>query len=72
MPEMSGLEATAAIRKREKNKGSHTPIIALTAHAIRGDRQRYLAAGMDGYVSKPIRPSLLLREIEATVAAAKP
>jgi signal transduction histidine kinase/CheY-like chemotaxis protein len=71
MPEMSGLEATAVIRQREHHKGIHTPIIALTAHAIRGDRERYLAAGMDGYVSKPIRPSLLLREIEATVAATK-
>lgn len=71
MPEMSGLEALAAIRQREKSLGSRTPVIAITAHAIRGDRERYLAAGMDGYVPKPIRPEQLLREIEATLAAAK-
>lgn len=69
MPEMSGLEALATIRETERRIGSHTPIIAVTAHAIRGDRERYLAAGMDGYVSKPIRPDHLLREIETTVAA---
>lgn len=54
MPEMNGLEATAAIREIEKSTGSHVPILALTAHAIEGDRARCLAAGMDGYVSKPI------------------
>jgi signal transduction histidine kinase/CheY-like chemotaxis protein len=72
MPEMSGLEALARIRERERRSGAHTPIIALTAHAIRGDRERYLAAGMDGYVSKPIRPEQLLQEIDAVAAAAKP
>ena len=71
MPEMSGLEALAAIRQREKRMGCRTPIIAVTAHAIRGDRERYLAAGMDGYVAKPIRPEQLLREIETTVAATR-
>jgi CheY-like chemotaxis protein len=71
MPEMSGLEALAAIRQREKRMGCRTPIIAVTAHAIRGDRERYLAAGMDGYVAKPIRPEQLLREIEITVAATR-
>jgi len=55
MPEMDGFEATAAIREKEKSSGKHLPIIALTAHAMKGDHERCLAAGMDGYVSKPIR-----------------
>ena len=64
MPEMSGAEATAAIRRLEIPTGRHTPIIALTAHAMNGDRERYLASGMDGYVSKPIRREELFREID--------
>jgi signal transduction histidine kinase/CheY-like chemotaxis protein len=57
MPEMDGLEATAAIREAEKKTGRHLPIIAMTAHAMKGDRERCLSAGMDGYVSKPLRLS---------------
>ncbi len=64
MPEMSGIEATAAIRKMEAGSGTRTPVIALTAHAMKGDRERYLASDMDGYVSKPIRPDALFREID--------
>src|SRR5262249_26279151 len=54
MPELDGLAAAAAIRRREEAAGGHVPIIALTAHAMKGDRERCLAAGMDDYVSKPI------------------
>jgi PAS domain S-box-containing protein len=72
MPEMSGLEALVAIRQREEHTSSYTPVIALTANAISGDRERYLARGMDGYVPKPIRPEQLLREIERTVVSRQP
>ena len=63
MPEMDGMEATAAIRARERTMGSHIPIIGVTAHAMKGDRERYLEGGMDGYVSKPIRPDRLFSEL---------
>ena len=64
MPDMNGREATAEIRRREAQSGRHIPIIALTAHALHSDRDNCLAAGMDGYVSKPIRQIDLLRAIE--------
>jgi two-component system sensor histidine kinase/response regulator len=64
MPEMDGFAATAAIREREKITGKHLPIVALTAHAMEGDRERFLDAGMDGYLSKPIRA----KELETTLA----
>jgi two-component system sensor histidine kinase/response regulator len=67
MPEMSGLEATAAIRARERETGVHTPIIAMTAHAMSGDRERCLEAGMDAYVSKPLRPADLMAAIDAVL-----
>jgi two-component system sensor histidine kinase/response regulator len=68
MPVMGGLEATAAIRERDKTRGSHTPIVALTANAMHGDREICLAAGMDGYVTKPIQKMILLDAI-ANVSA---
>jgi two-component system sensor histidine kinase/response regulator len=64
MPELDGLDATGAIRAWEKSAGTHIPIIAMTAHAMKGDRERCLAAGMDGYTSKPIR----IRELEQAIA----
>ena len=68
MPEMDGLEASTAIRESEKNTGRHIPIIALTAHAMKGDRERCIKAGMDEYVSKPISPDALLKAIHSLVA----
>jgi CheY-like chemotaxis protein len=65
MPEMDGLEATGLIREYEKETGEHIPIVALTAHAMKGDRERCLSAGMDFYVSKPIQPQELLEVIDS-------
>jgi CheY-like chemotaxis protein len=64
MPGMDGLETTRAIREREKRKAGHVPIAAVTAHAMSGDRERCLAAGMDDYVTKPIHAEALRRLIE--------
>jgi two-component system, sensor histidine kinase and response regulator len=70
MPEIDGLEATATIRARERDTGAHLPIIAATAHAMEGDRQRCLAAGMDGYVTKPIRLDELYAAVDAVLTSA--
>ena len=73
MPVMSGLEATAAIRAREAEQSArHVPIVAMTANAMKGDREVCLAAGMDGYVAKPIHARLLAETIAETLAASRP
>jgi CheY-like chemotaxis protein len=63
MPEMDGLEATAAIRAQEQRQGGHVPIVAMTAHAMEGDRERCLQVGMDGYLTKPVRPQELFETL---------
>ena len=72
MPEMDGMEATVAIRARERTLGTHLPIIGVTAHAMKGDRERCLEGGMDGYVSKPIRPDTLFSELARLVPGSAP
>jgi hypothetical protein len=64
MPELDGLDATRMIRVREQTTGIHLPIVAMTAHAMKGDRERCLAAGMDDYLVKPIRASELFQAVE--------
>ena len=68
MPEMDGFEAAKRIREAEKTTGKHVPIIALTAHAMPGDKERFLDCGMDGYVSKPIK----LEELFTVIASVVP
>jgi len=69
MPELDGLEATAAIRARERTTRLRIPIIALTAHAMEGDRQRCLDAQMDGYLAKPIKAAELYDALDSAIAA---
>jgi CheY-like chemotaxis protein/HPt (histidine-containing phosphotransfer) domain-containing protein len=70
MPELDGLEATQRIRELERSTGRHIPIIAMTAHAMQGDRERCLDAGMDDYVTKPLEPKVLFNALERWAHAA--
>jgi two-component system sensor histidine kinase/response regulator len=72
MPVMGGLEATAAIRERERTSGGHMRIVAMTAHAMNGDRERCFAAGMDGYLAKPVDPQMLFTVVEQGAATSAP
>jgi CheY-like chemotaxis protein len=69
MPEMSGFEATAAIRRRERADGTYVPIVGVTAHALKGDRDRCLEAGMDDYLPKPISPKALQEKVDRWIGA---
>ncbi|MFC1513207.1 response regulator [Thermodesulfobacteriota bacterium] len=71
MPQMDGLEATAAIRAKEQETGAYQPIIAMTAHAMKGDRERCLAGGMDGYIAKPMHVDRLYEEISTVIMASR-
>ena len=69
MPEMDGLTATSTIREKEQTTGAHLPIIAMTAHAMKGDREKFIACGMDGYVAKPVHIDKLRKEIVRVLSA---
>ncbi len=69
MPGMNGIEVTQVIRERERRLGKHTSIVALTAHALMGDKEAFLAAGMDGYVTKPIQKAKLFHAIDTAISA---
>jgi PAS domain S-box-containing protein len=72
MPEMGGFEATARIRAGEQGTGRHLPIIAMTARAMKGDRERCLRSGMDGYIAKPIQPRELFQTIDTIMTGSAP
>jgi two-component system, sensor histidine kinase and response regulator len=72
MPEMDGLQATAAIREREKGTDRHLPILAVTAHALTGDREHCLGAGMDGYLAKPIQSAQLMQALAEVLSFSRP
>ncbi len=69
MPNMDGLEAASVVRKNEYGKGKHVPILALTAHALKGDEEKCLEAGMDGYLSKPIKPEQFYKTLDSLIEA---
>jgi hypothetical protein len=71
MPSMDGLAATKAIREIEQRSGGHVPVIAMTAHAMSGDRERCFEAGMDDYLSKPVKPRDVATTIEHAVSVEK-
>jgi CheY-like chemotaxis protein len=68
MPVMSGIDATREIRRRELETGTHIPVVAMTAHALKGDRERFLSEGMDGYVAKPIITEELFKVINSVMS----
>ncbi|WP_193176550.1 response regulator [Oricola nitratireducens] len=72
MPDINGLEATGCIRAREDATGHHTPIIGVTAHALKGDREKCIEAGMDDYMSKPISPDALLQKVDEWLGRTDP
>jgi two-component system, sensor histidine kinase and response regulator len=71
MPEMDGFTATGLIRAKEQTSGRHIPIIAMTANAMQGDRDKCLEAGMDGYVSKPVNPKEVFAAIDGILSLAR-
>jgi len=71
MPGMDGFEVTTALREKEKITGNHLRIVAMTAHAMKGDRERCLEAGMDGYIAKPIHVKDLIRAVEGVTCPAE-
>jgi CheY-like chemotaxis protein len=71
MPDMDGLETTTLIRQHEERRGTYTPIIAITAHSMAGDRERCLAVGMDAFVNKPIDAASFVEVVEATALSAR-
>jgi len=72
MPEIDGLEATRILRERERERGGHVPVVGLTAHAMKGDRELCLAAGMDGYVAKPVEAAELYDAVEKSLSCRVP
>jgi CheY-like chemotaxis protein/HPt (histidine-containing phosphotransfer) domain-containing protein len=72
MPDMDGLEATTRIRQREQQTGEHLRIIAMTAHAMKGDRERFLASGMDAYLAKPVDPQAIFEMVESASHVPQP
>ena len=71
MPRLNGLDATRAIREIEQETGRHTPIIGVTAHALKGDMEKCLDAGMDDYLSKPVSPDALAAKIEKWIGGGR-